>query len=161
MGQSRNNNPQSPQRNQTSENATPEPTAPAITAEQNLQNNPAQQEPEPVKVEVKVDHKSDPRKSKGAATFTYVGAGADSPRLINFMGRQEFVRGEETEVTDPEVLAKLYGNPTFVQGAADQRTLHRIDEEGARAEKAQRQEDRRTQSAFDRTQRKLAGHGED
>jgi hypothetical protein len=69
--------------------------------------------------------------------YTYIGAGADSPRVIKLMGKQKFVRGEATEVTDPELLAKLPGITTFVKGTADQETLHRIDEEG-RAEEVEK-----------------------
>lgn len=59
--------------------------------------------------------------------FTYVGAGADSPQVINFMSKQRFVRGQATEVTDPEVLRKVVNNPTFVAGSVDAEKVHESD----------------------------------
>lgn len=73
--------------------------------------------------------------------YTYVGAGEDSPRVINLMGKQKFVRGELTEVTDPEILAKIDGITTFVKDEVDQEDLHEIDEEGKAKADAQRAED--------------------
>ena len=56
-----------------------------------------------------------PEENTESNIFTYVGVGADSPFRIKFMGRQEFVRGKPQEVTDPELLAKIVGNPSFVR----------------------------------------------
>lgn len=81
-------------------------------------------------------------------TFTYIGAGEDSPRVINFMGKQRFVRGDETEVFDPDLIAKLKDNPTFVEGKADQEVLHRIDEEGKTEADLQRKSDRKVNAAY-------------
>lgn len=58
-----------------------------------------------------------------AKTYTYIGGGADAPQLINFMGKQEFMIGDPTEVTDPEVLAKIGGNQCFVEGEADRKEI--------------------------------------
>lgn len=73
--------------------------------------------------------------------FTYVGGGYNSPQIINFMGRQEFVRGKLTEVTDPYLLAKLPGVTTFVEGTADAELIHKIDQEGNSHYNKQRKED--------------------
>lgn len=86
--------------------------------------------------------------------YTYVGKGADSPRVIDFMGMQRFVRGEATEVTNPVVLAKLKGHPTFVEGEVGQEQLHNIDEEGAASEKQQRAKDAAIEAEFRRKQAK-------
>lgn len=83
-----------------------------------------------------------------APTYTYVGGGADSPRIINFMGMQTFVRGKETEVTNPAVLRKLPGHPCFVEGAIESEELHEYDEKAAAAEKAQKEEDARINAAY-------------
>ena len=73
--------------------------------------------------------------------FTYTGAGADSPYVITLMGKQKFVRGELTLVTDPELLMKLPGITTFVEGKVDQETLHQIDQEGKADFERRRAED--------------------
>lgn len=74
--------------------------------------------------------------------YTYVGAGEDSPRVINFMGKQKFVRGQATEVTDPEVLGKIANCPTFISGEVDPETLHEYDEKARGDADAQRAADR-------------------
>lgn len=74
-------------------------------------------------------------------TFTYIGVGEEPPRKINFMGVQEFVRGKETPVTDPVVLAKLKGHPCFVKGAFSMEELHARDEAAAVKAGKQRKED--------------------
>lgn len=66
----------------------------------------------------------------GDDTYTYVGAGADSPRVINFMGRVKFVRGQPTEVTDPIVLAKIENNQCFVKGTVSDEELYEMDKAG-------------------------------
>ncbi len=55
--------------------------------------------------------------------YTYIGGGADAPQLTNFMDKQEFMIGEETEVTDTELLAKLKNNQCFVEGKVDRREI--------------------------------------
>ena len=87
------------------------------------------------------------KKGKGAI-YTYVGGGEDSPRVINFMGRQKFVRGEATEVTDQELLKKIVGNPTFVEGEVALEELHEYDEEAKKEAEAQRKKDARTNAAY-------------
>ncbi len=48
--------------------------------------------------------------------YTYIGGGESAPAITNFMDKQVFRLGELTKVTDPEVLAKIKGNPTFRKG---------------------------------------------
>lgn len=93
------------------------------------------------------------KETKDSKKFTYIGAGEDSPRVINFMGKQTFIRGELTTVSDPDVLRKLDGNPTFVEGKADQETLHRIDEEAKHEADLQRLEDAKINKAYSRKHR--------
>lgn len=90
---------------------------------------------------------------KDARTFTYIGAGEDSPRVINFMGQQKFVRGEPTKVSDPKIIEKLLEHPTFVEGKADQETLHRIDEEAKAEADLQRANDKRVNAAYTKKHR--------
>lgn len=80
--------------------------------------------------------------------FTYVGGGEDSPRKINFMGRQEFIRGRATQVTDPIVLAKVKVNQCFTEGEVDPEDLHDYDEEERAKAAAQRKEDAEVDAAF-------------
>lgn len=87
--------------------------------------------------------------------YTYIGKGAESPRIVNLMGLQKFVRGQATEVTHPALLEKLPGITTFVEGEADQETLHKIDEEGSAAEKEQRELDRQAEKNYLNNLRKL------
>ena len=103
--------------------------------------------------------KTDEKKPKGK-TFTYVGAGESSPRKINFMGKQEFVRGKAVEVTDENLIKKIEGNPTFVEGQADEETLARIDEEGEEEAETQRRQDAKTNALYTK-QHKTPGKGEE
>lgn len=80
--------------------------------------------------------------------FTYVGGGETSPHRINFMGLQEFVKGRAVEVTNPKILAKLVGNPTFVQGEVDQETIQSIEDEGAAVAQKNRAIDDKMDTAF-------------
>ena len=52
--------------------------------------------------------------------FTYVGDGNQSPAEIHFMGREKFKLNVAKEVTDEELIAKLKGNPCFVEGEVEQ-----------------------------------------
>lgn len=88
-----------------------------------------------------------------ARTFTYVGGGDNSPHVINFMGKQKFVRGKATEVTDPEVITKLIGCSTFVEGEVDQETLHKIDMEGKEKYDTQRAADAEFNAKFSKKHR--------
>lgn len=85
---------------------------------------------------------------QGARAFTYIGAGDSSPYVINLMGKQKFVRGQLTEVTDPALLAKLPGMSTFIEGPADAELLHKIDQEGKDRYEAQRQVDQLANSKY-------------
>lgn len=82
-------------------------------------------------------------KSKGRV-YTYVGGGEASPNVINFMGRQQFTRGKAAEVTDPQVLAKVAGNPTFVEGEVELEELHDYDAKAAEEANEQRAKDKQT-----------------
>jgi hypothetical protein len=93
--------------------------------------------------------------------YTYVGGGEDSPRVVNFMGLQEFVRGEATEVTDSMVLAKIKNHPCFIQGEADQKALHTYDMDEKKKADEQRKKDFRTQNSAAKMFAKWAGGGED
>lgn len=85
--------------------------------------------------------------------FTYIGAGEGSPQVINLMGKQKFVRGKLTEVTDPDILAKLPGMATFVQGPVDMEILHQIDSEAKEVADAQRAEDQQTNAKYNKKHR--------
>lgn len=85
---------------------------------------------------------------KDGEVFTYVGKGEESPNRINFMGKQEFVRGRPTEVTDPDVLRKIRGNPTFVEGEADAELLQQIEDEGAEHSNSNRKADKIMDAVF-------------
>jgi len=75
-------------------------------------------------------------------TYTYIGGGDTPPQMTNFMDRQEFMIGEETEVTDPELLAKLKGNQCFVQGKVDRREIIKQAKEAQDKAAAQVAEDK-------------------
>lgn len=80
--------------------------------------------------------------------FTYVGKGESSPQKIKFMGRQDFVRGRATEVTDPVLLAKVVNNPCFIQGEVDPETLQGIEDDGIEKAARNRKIDREMDEAF-------------
>lgn len=80
--------------------------------------------------------------------FTYVGAGESPPTVINFMGVQEFVRGEPVLVTNEELLKKIVNNPSFVRGTVDMRTLHEGDKQAAREAAEKRKRDALIQQNF-------------
>ena len=73
------------------------------------------------------------KKNENVRQFTYIGAGEGSPQVINFMGKQKFIRGKLTEVTDPEILSKLPGVSTFVEGESDPEKIHQIDADAKEA----------------------------
>lgn len=83
-----------------------------------------------------------------APTFTYVGAGESSPEVINFMGLQLFVLGEETEVTNPRVLSKIQNHPCFVKGAADKRKMMESRQAAAQRAQRKRQADKQADENF-------------
>lgn len=76
-----------------------------------------------------------------AVIYTYVGGGEDSPRIIEFMGLQKFIRGQATEVTDPTVLAKLATHACFVEGEVDPESIHEYDETAKKEADEQRKKD--------------------
>lgn len=80
--------------------------------------------------------------------YTYVGGGEDSPRTINFMGQQKFIRGKATEVTHLDLLAKLENHPTFVEGEVDQDQLEESDSEAKAEADEQRAKDIKLNAAY-------------
>jgi hypothetical protein len=86
--------------------------------------------------------------------YTYVGAGDTPPHMIKFMGIQVFTRGQLTKVTNPRVLAKIDGNPSFVKGAVTQEFLYENDEKAAAEAKRQRESDQELQILIERENRK-------
>lgn len=83
-----------------------------------------------------------------AKIYTYVGGGESSPSAIKFMGKQNFLIGKATEVSDPEVLAKLKGHPCFVEGEADQDALVEKELEAKEEADKQREKDMATDKAI-------------
>lgn len=80
--------------------------------------------------------------------YTYVGKGEASPQRINFIGRQEFIRGRPTVVKDPLVLNKIKGVPTFVEGEADPELLQDIEDEGSAVADKNREVDKKMNETF-------------
>jgi len=74
-------------------------------------------------------------------TYTYIGGGEDSPQLIDFMGKQTFLLGEETEVTDANILKKIENNQCFVEGSIDRKKIVKNAIEAKKTADAQRKED--------------------
>lgn len=99
-------------------------------------------------------------KVSDANVHTYVGGGEDSPRKINFMGKQEFVRGQPTKITDPAILAKVKNHPCFTQEEVTQEDLHEMDEAAAKEAGLKRGMDLKTSLAYKKQQRQLAPRGE-
>lgn len=81
-------------------------------------------------------------------TYTYIGGGETSPHRIHFMGKQHFIRGKETAVTNPEVLAKVKNNPAFVEGGIELEELDDADNEAADAADEQRKYNRQLDAAI-------------
>lgn len=82
-----------------------------------------------------------------ANIYTYVGSGDTPPHIVNFLGRQSFVRGIPMEVTDEMILRKIVNHPCFVAGAADPEAMHKSDQEYARLAASIRQRDREMDQA--------------
>lgn len=102
--------------------------------------------PEVPEPEVKTKEK----KSAGKV-ITYIGSGDTPPYMINFMGRQKFMRGKAVEVTDPVVLAKIKDNASFIEGELeDESVLFENDEEAAAHAKAMRDRDAEMQKEADK-----------
>lgn len=80
--------------------------------------------------------------------FTYVGGGEDSPRVINFMGLQKFIRGQFTEVKDPLVLSKIKNNQCFVNYEVEEGSIFEADEEAKVEADRQRKIDQKTNAAY-------------
>ena len=60
------------------------------------------------------------KEKSNAVTFTYIGAGFDSPQIIEFMGKIVFQRGIPLELEvnkeNAKLIAKLSQNPSFKEG---------------------------------------------
>ncbi len=76
-------------------------------------------------------------------TYTYVGGGESSPNKIKFMGKQEFIRGKATVVSDASLIKKIESNPCFVKGSVKAEVLHEMDEAANQKADAQRGVDRK------------------
>ena len=87
--------------------------------------------------------------------FTYVGAGQSPPPVINFMGKEEFVRGEGKVVTNTEVLHKLRNHPCFINGVVSQKELYQRDKEASVIAEKNQQRDKKMNVAF------LKKHGDE
>lgn len=103
-----------------------------------------------------------PKSTKsGGKIYTYVGKGEDSPQVINFIGKQKFVRGKATAVEDKEVLSKLgegeKTHPCFVEGEVDPEVLFDNDLAAKQAAEAARKRDAKIDSAAKRIYKKWAG----
>lgn len=96
-----------------------------------------------------------------AAIYTYVGGGEDSPRRIHYMGKQHFVRGVATEVTELEVLKKIKNNPVFTEGEVDPSELDEYDQIAVKEAAEQRVKDKATNDAVKRQYSKLASKNEE
>lgn len=81
-------------------------------------------------------------------TFTYIGAGEDSPNVIKFMGKVDMVRGEPVEIpVTPEfkvVLEKLKGVSTVIEGKVERKQLQENDIKAKEKADKQRAEDKVT-----------------
>jgi hypothetical protein len=88
--------------------------------------------------------------------YTYIGAGATPPQLINFMGMQVFMRGELTTVTNPVVLGKIKGNPCFVQGEYPKEKLMENDKQAEKCAQKIRDEHVKMEIDIQRRNRKHA-----
>jgi len=77
---------------------------------------------------------------------TYIGSGDEPPHMIDFMGRQKFVRGQSILVTDPVVLAKIPTHKCFVFGEVNQDELFKQDDLAKKRAAKQRQLDAEKQA---------------
>jgi len=94
-------------------------------------------------------------KSEKGVGFTYVGAGEESPARIKFMGKQDFVLGRYTIVTDLKLIEKLTGNPAFVKGKVKPEVVQDIQDKAAVISAANRKADKAMDAQF-----KKLHHGE-
>ncbi len=82
--------------------------------------------------------------------YTYIGGGTSAPAITNFMGKQVFILGELTKVTDPEVLAKIRNNPTFRKGKVSAEEIYEANEKVAKIAQEQADENVKLQIFMDR-----------
>lgn len=69
--------------------------------------------------------------------YTYIGGGDTPPRITNFMGKQEFIIGEPTEVTDPQLLVILEKHRSFKKGEVDNKEIELATEKARKKAGAQ------------------------
>ena len=86
--------------------------------------------------------------------YTYIGSGESSPSFITFMGRVDFMLGEEVEVTDEVALKKLKGNKCFKEGSVDSAEIMKSAKVAKEEANAQRKEDAQTQINASRTRKR-------
>lgn len=80
--------------------------------------------------------------------YTYVGSGDTPPPVTNFLGRQKFVRGKLTEVTDPIVLSKIKNHACFRKGEVNPDELFERDEQARAFYEEVMKRDRETNARF-------------
>ena len=91
------------------------------------------------------DEDGDPTKGQ---VFTYVGAGEQSPRKIDFMGQKEFIRGRPVVVTEKHLIKKIKGNPSFRPGKVSEEEIQVMEDEAAEHADAVRKADKIINRAF-------------
>ena len=86
--------------------------------------------------------------------YTYIGQGDTPPQMINFMGKQIFLRGEKTTVIDSELIDKIKNNPSFVKGDFSREDLMESDKKWAKHAKNTREEHVKMEIEMQRKNRK-------
>ena len=97
-----------------------------------------------------VGNKDNTVKLVSSNIYTYIGSGDTPPHMITFMGIQNFVRGEATEVTDELVLSKIVNHKSFVKGKYDMEKAFEADKIEAKKSQNQRDEDVKFQIEMER-----------
>lgn len=82
--------------------------------------------------------------------FTYIGAGDTPPHMIDFMGRQKFIRGMATPVEDPVVVKAISNHKCFVKGEVDKDVMFKSDEIERKKAEEQLKKDRILQAEIER-----------
>jgi hypothetical protein len=118
-----------------------------VTEEVDADEADAEEEVKPA-VKPKAKPKAKAKKADKGTLVTYIGKGETPPNRINFMGRQEFVRGHAVNVTDPIVLAKVVTHPCFMEGKVDPAVLAEADEAAGAEADAQRSDDKKVNAIF-------------
>jgi len=86
--------------------------------------------------------------------YTYIGGGEDSPAIIKFMDKVDFMIGEVTDipVTDEnaKVLEKIKDNPCFVEGKVDKKEIIEKSQKSKEKANEQRKENAKTETKAQR-----------